>query len=84
MEVSLSLMKNVLQMLGNCLVIPLGLITTASAPDARICNKILDFLNPGSGTKTETNREVDDALKIVWSHKVSGILPQGMTKRQIS
>ena len=82
MEVGLSLMKNVLQMLSNCLLIQLALTTAASAPDAGIHNKILGILNPGSGTTTLTKskKEVDDVMEIVWSHKVSGLLLQRVTK----
>ena len=72
----LPLMKNVIQPLAKCVLIPLGL--TATAADAGIHNKIL-----GSGHNTIliiSNDEMEDIIQIVKSLEDSGILLKGVSK----
>ena len=68
--IPLPLMENVLTQLAGSVLVPLGLIATASATDAAIQNKIL-----GSGME-----ELDDVMKIIKSLVDAGLLIKGFNE----
>ena len=78
LKTGLPLMKSVIQPLTKTALIPLGLTAAVSAADAVLHKKIL-----GSGHNTTSiisNDEMEDILKIVKSHKDSGLLLEGVSE----
>ena len=76
MKVGLPLMKNVLMLLVKSVLIPLGLMETASVTDAAIQKTIY-----GSGMTTIiiiSNEEMKDIMKIAKSLEESGLLIKGV------
>ena len=74
LKTGLSLMKSVIQSLAKSVLIPLGLIATASAADAGKHKKSSDT------TLIISNDEMDDLLKIVKSLENSGLLLEGISE----
>ena len=70
-------MKNVLKSLAESVLIPLGLIASASATDAAIFNKIF-----GSSVTTLiiSNEEMNCIMKIVKSLEEFGLLIKGVSE----
>ena len=70
-------MKNVIKPLSKSVLIPLGLIASASAVDAAMRKKIL-----GSETTILiiTNKEMEDIIKIVKSLEDSSLLLKGVSE----
>ena len=70
-------MKNVLKSLAEIVLIPLGLIASASATDAAIFNKVF-----GSSVTTLiiSNEEMNCIMKIVKSLEEFGLLIKGVSE----
>ena len=77
LKIGLPLMKNGIKPLAKSVLIPLGLIATASVADAGIHKNIL-----GSGTATLilSNDEMKDLIRIVKSLEDSGLFLKGVCK----
>ena len=77
LKIGLPLMKNRIKPLAKSVLIPLGLIATASVADAGIHKNIL-----GSGTATLilSNDEMKDLIRIVKSLEDSGLFLKGVCK----
>ena len=77
LKAALPFIGNVLKPLAKSVLIPLGLITVASATDGSIHKKIF-----GSGVTTLiiSNEEMNDIMKIVKSLEESGLLIKGVSE----
>ena len=78
LKTGLPLMKNVIKPLAKSVLILLGLITEASAADARIYKIIL-----GSGTTATliiSNQEMEEVMKIVKFLEETGLLLKGVSE----
>ena len=73
----LPLTKNVLKLLAESVLIPLGSTAVASATDAAIHKKMF-----GSGMTTliSSNEEMNDIMKIVKSPEESGLIIKGVSE----
>ena len=74
----LSLIGNVLKPLAKTVLIPLGLVTTASATDAAIHKKMF---RSGNRTLISWNEEMNDFMKIVKSLRKSGLLMKDVSEK---
>ena len=70
-------MKNVLKTQAKNVLIPLGLITAASATDAAIHKKMF---GSGATTLIISNEEMNGIMKIIKSLKKSGLLRKGVSE----
>ena len=68
---------NGLKPLAKIVLIPLGLMTVASATDAAIHQKMF---RSGFTTLIISNEEMNDVMKIVKSHEESGLLIKGVSE----
>ena len=77
LENGLLLMKNVLKTLAKNVLISLGVTVAASGTDAAVLKKMF-----GSGitTKTISNEEMEDIMRIVRSLEESGSLIKGISE----
>ena len=77
LENGLLLMKNVLKTLAKNVLISLGVTAAASGTDAAVLKKMF-----GSGitTKTISNEEMEDIMRIVRSLEESGSLIKGVSE----
>ena len=77
LENGLLLMKNVLKTLAKNVLISLGVTVAASGTDAAVLKKMF-----GSGitTKTISNEEMEDIMRIVRSLEESGSLIKGVSE----
>ena len=74
----MSLIGNVINLLGKSVLIPLKLIPAASATDTAIHKKMF-----GCGTTTliVSNEEMNDIIKVIMSLEESGLLLKALAKQ---
>ena len=76
LKTGLPLMKNVMQALAKCVLIPLGLTAATSAADSGIHKKSGIW----STTVTISNDKIEDIIKIVKALEDSGLLLEGVSE----
>ena len=80
LKTGLALIKNVIKLLAESALIPLGLTAAASSADAGIHKKILGSGHNNTTTLIISNNEMDDIIKIVKSLEIFGLLLKGVTE----
>ena len=78
LKIGLPLKKNVIKPLAKSVLIPLGLIATASVADAEIYKKVLGSVNTKRITSNDETKEIS---KIVKSLEDSGLLFEGVSEK---